>query len=434
MQKASVVEDERCRESKPSDEMGTGVGNKMVEASTDSASSDKQVNTLCQAMPSVSNQDRDAACNISKNEILERMNCDEDQQRTKRKQKEDCHYIDLEETIDNHETHAASNIGKDKISERMKIDEDQQRPKRKHRNGHYIDLEATVENQETDAGINTTKDNISEKLGDEDQRRLKRKAKEDCHYIDLEAPLQEDLSAEGVEYQLPNDKKVHHVDLSVAGLQKMPWNEVNGKLEDAESSRKKLKTSFGKIYDRHSSGGSHSFNDSLTSLGNDIGSRSSVGDKGCEEASVEKIIREDLGTMERTFFPVDTQNINGSQSVLNTMAMKGIQERENMIPNLNLALGDETEMPPSPPPPPPPAGPKGMLPFLVGPAEKKNNRADSLADRPEDDVAAASLSLSLSFPSSNMEQTKASSKAELLPDGHRPSPSFLLFGRRYTDK
>lgn len=422
--KASVVEDERCTESKPSEEMGTGVSYKMVEASTDSASSDKQENTLCQVIPSVSNQDRDAACNISKNEILERMNCDEDQQRTKRKQKEDCHYIDLEETIDNHETHAASNIGKDKISERMKIDEDQQRPKRKHRNGHYIDLEATVENQETDAGINITKDNISEKIGDEDQQRLKRKAKEDCHYIDLEAPLQEDLSTEGVDYQLPNDKEVHHVDPSVTGLQKMPWNEVNGKLEDAESSRKKLRTS--EIYDRRSSGGRLSFNDSLTSLGNDIGSRSSVGDKGCEEASVEKIIREDLGTMERTFFPVDTQNINGSQSVLNTMAMKGIHERENVIPNLNLALGDETEMPPSPPP----AGPKGMLPFLVGPAEKKNNHAD----RPEDDVAAASLSLSLSFPSSNMEQTKASSKAELLPDGHRPSPSFLLFGRRYTDK
>jgi len=424
MQKASVVEDERCRE--PSEEIGTSVSNKMVEAITDSASSDKQENTLCQAIPSVSNQDRDAACNNSKNEILERMNCEENQQRTKRKQKEDCHYIDLEETIDNHETHAASNIGKDKISERMKIDEDQQRPKRKHRNGHYIDLEATVENQETDAGINTTKDNISEKIGDEDPQRLKRKAKEDCHYIDLEAPLQEDMSAEGVEYQLPNDKEVHHVDLSVAGLQKMPWNEVNGKLEDAESSRKKLRTSFGEIYDRRSSGGSQSFNGSLASLGNDIGSRSSVGDKGCEEASVEKIIREDLGTMERTFFPVDTLNINGSQSVLNTTTMKGIRERENVIPNLNLALGDETETPPSPPP----AGPKGMLPFLVGPAEKKNNRAD----RPEDDVAAASLSLSLSFPSSNVEQTKASSKAELLPDGHRPSPSFLLFGRRYTDK
>ncbi|MCI14532.1 serine-rich adhesin for platelets-like, partial [Trifolium medium] len=85
---------------------------------------------------------------------------------------------------------------------------------------------------------------------------------------------------------------------------------------------------------------------------------------------------------------------------------------------------------------PPPAAPKGMLPpFLVGAVDKKDNRPDSLADGLEDDAAAAaaSLSLSLSFPSSSKEHTKDSSTAELLPDGHRVNPSFLLFGR-YTDK
>jgi hypothetical protein len=370
-------------------------------------------------IPSVSNQERDAA-------YKESMNCDEDQQRTKRKQKEDRQYIDLEKTIDNHEPHAASYISVDKTSERMNIDRDQQRPQRKQRDGNYIDLEATVENQESDAAINITKDNIPEKMeDDEDRQRLKRKGKEDYHYIDLEAPLQEDLSTEGVENQLPN--------VSVVGCQKIPWNELNGKLEDGESSRKKLRTSFGGNYGHCSSGGRDSFNDSLTSLGNELGSHSSVEDKGCEEASDEKIICEDLGKMERTFFPVDSRNINGSQLGLNAMPLKGIHERVDVIPNLNLALGDETELLPSPPPPPA-AAPKGILPpFLVGAVDKKDNRPDSLADGLEDDAAAASLSLSLSFPSSSKEHTQDSSTAELLPDGHRVNPPFLLFGR-YTDK
>ncbi|CAJ2650897.1 unnamed protein product [Trifolium pratense] len=445
--KASVLEGEQYRESKPLEDMGAGASNKMVEANTDSTISDKQENTFCLEIPSVSNQETDAAYNISKNEILkrvDRVNCDEDQQRTKRKQKEDRHYLDLEKTIDNHEPHAASYIGMYKTSERMNIDQDQRRHQRKQRDGNYIDLEATVEIQEPAAAINITKDNLPEKMEDDKDRQwLKRKGKEDYHYIDLEAPLLEDLeapfledlSAEGVEYQLPNDKEVPHVDLSVVGCQKMPWNEVNGKLEDGESSRKKLRTSIGGIYGHYSSGGRDSFNDSLTSLGNDLASRSSVEDKGCEEASDEKIICEDLGKkMERTFFPVDSQNINGPQLGLNAMPLKGILERVDVIPNLNLALGDETEL--LSPPPPPPAAPKGMLPpFLVGAVDKKDNRSDSLADGLEDDAsaAAASLSLSLSFPSSSKEHTKDSSTAELLPDGQRVNPSFLLFGR-YTDK
>lgn len=427
MQKAIIPEDGQCRESKPPEAMGTSVINKMLEAKTDSHV--KQENNLSSAIPSVSNQEMDAASSISKDGSLDRIDRDEDQQRSKRKQDEDCHCIDLEETIDSQETSAASSIGKDKTSERMNIDEDQQRPKRKQKNNHYIDLEAPVENQETGAAMDV----------DEDQQWLKRKAKDD-HYIDLEATFQEDMSVEGIKCQLPNDKVVHHVDLSdtvmqppAVSCQKMPWNEVNGKLEGGESSSQKLKTGFGGIYGRYSSGGRDSFNDTSTSLGNDLGSCSSVEDKGYEEASDEKIIREDLGTMERTFFPVDTQNISESHLVLNSMSVKGLHDYEDGIPNLELALGGETKLPPLPPPPPPPAAaPKGMLPFLVGPADRKDNRPDGLADGQEDGVA-ASLSLSLSFPSSNKEHTKAASKAELLPDRRRVNSPLLLFGR-YEDK
>nr|ACU19109.1 unknown [Glycine max] len=260
---------------------------------------------------------------------------------------------------------------------------------------------------------------------EEDWRWLKRKQKDD-HYIDLEATFHEDPSVEGINCGLPNDK-VQHVDLSdtimqgsAVSCQKIPWNEGNAKLEDRESSGKKLKTGFGGIY---GSGGRDSFNDSFTSLGNNLGSCSSVEDKGCEEACDEKIIREDLGTLERTFFPVGTQNITNSLSVMDSMSTKGVGEYDegfqDGIPNLELALGGKTK--------PPPAAPKGMLPFLVGAVDRQNNRSDNLGDRQEDEGVAASLSLSLSFPSPIKEQTKA---AELLPDGQRVNNSFFLFGRK----
>ncbi|XP_061354417.1 protein PARALOG OF AIPP2-like isoform X2 [Gastrolobium bilobum] len=431
--KASVLQ-----HSKPPEAMGTSVCTSgIVETKTDSHISVKRENTLYLAIPSVGSQERGAASNISKEIFLERMNSHEDQPRPTRKQKENCHYIDLEATIYNEERSAASNISKDKSSERMNSDEYLLRP-RKQEDDHYIDLEATVGNQETSAASNISKDKILEKMdGNEDQLWLKKKPKKDDHYIDLEATFQEDLAVEGINWQLSSDKEVQYVDLSdrvmqasAFGSQKMPWNEVNGKLKDGESSSKKLKTDFSGIYGCYSTVGRDSFNDSFAPLATNPGSCSSVEDKVCEEACDEKIICEDLGTMERTFFPIGTQNISDSQSMLNSMSLKGLPEFEDRfqdgIPNLELALGGETKALPPP-------APKAMLPFLVGAVDRKNNRPDSLADGKEDDGVAASLSLSLSVPSSNKEHSKAASKAELLPDGHRVNTSLFLFGR-FTDK
>ncbi|XP_027359877.1 uncharacterized protein LOC113868469 [Abrus precatorius] len=439
--KASEDEDGQCRESKPPDAMGTNVSNRIVEAKTDSDISVKQENGLSPLIPF----ERVAVCNISKDKIFNRMNS-EDEQRPKRKQKEHCRYIDLEANIDNNEgTGAASNFSKDRSSETMISDvENQQRPKRKQKDEPYIDLEATIETEETCVVSNISIDKISEKIvSDEDQGWLKRKQKDNDHCIDLEETFQDELSVKGIDCQVPNDK-VQNLDLSdtvmgasVVSCQKMPWNEGNEKLFGGESSSKKLKTGFSGIYGSSSSRGGNSFNNNFTSLRNDLGSSSSsVKDKGCEEACDEKIIHEDLGTMERTFFPIDTQHISDSQSVLNSMSMKGLHESEeqfqDVIPNLELALGGKTKPLPPPPPPPPPV-PKGMLPFLVGAVDRKNNQPDGLGDGQEDDGVAASLSLSLSFPSSNKEHTKAASKPELLPDGHRVNTSLLLFGR-FTDK
>lgn len=480
VQKGSVQERGQCRESKPSEALRTSVSSRIVETKTDCEISVKQENTSSVEIPSVGNQERGAASNIGREKISERINGDEDQRRPNRKRKEDCdyldleatigdqegdaasnssqdkisgrtngdedhqmpkrnqkedhHYIDLEATIGDQEGGAPSNISKDKISERMNGDGDQQRPKRIDKeDDRYIDLEATVGNQERGAASNISMDRIPERMDiDEDQLWPKRKQKENDHYIDLEATFQGDLTVEGVNWRLPNDKVVQYVDLSdtvvqasSVSCQKVPWNKVNGKVEDGGSSSRKLKPGFGGIYGSCSSGGRDSLINSFASLANDLGSRSSsVEGKGCEEACDEKIICEDLGMMERTFFPVDTRN---------SMSLKGPREYQDIfqdgVPNLELALGGKT----NPPPPPPP---KGMLPFFVGAVDRENSQEKHpylLAEGQEDDGVTASLSLSLSFPSSNKEHTKAASKTELLPDGHRVDTPFLLFGR-FTDK
>lgn len=424
MQKASVPEQGPCKESKAPEAMGKSASRSVMETKIDSDISVKEEKTL-----SVIPSEKGAASNITKDKISEKINSDEDHQRPKEKQKEYRHYsIDLEANIDNEETGDASDLSKEKNSITIIGNEDQKGPMRKQKDNRYIDLEVALEDEETDLVSNIRGDKILEKMDvEEDWRWSKRKRKDD-HYIDLEATFQGDPSAEEINCQLPNDK-VKHIDLSdtimqgsAVSCQKMPWSQGNVKLEDTESSGKKLKTGFGGIY---GSGGRDSFNDSFTSLGNDLGSCSSVEDKGCEEACDEKIIREDLGTMERTFFPVGKHNISNSLSVLNSLSTKGVGEYDkgfqDVIPNLELALGGKSKALPAP------AAPKGMLPFLVGPVDRQNNRPDSLGDGQEDDGVAASLSLSLSFPSPNKEHKKP---AELLPDGQRMDNSFFLFGRK----
>ncbi|MED6183265.1 hypothetical protein PIB30_036345 [Stylosanthes scabra] len=444
--KPSVLEHGQCRESKPPEAVGTSVNTRTVETKTGFDISVKQEKALLTEIPSVCKQE-----SVINHKMSERVKRDEDQQNPNMKQKADDHYIDLEATACDQGKDAESHSIRHKISAMINSDEEgQQRPKRKPKGVYFIDLEATVGDQETDTISNDSKDRISERTnGEEDQRRPKRKQK-DYHYIDLEAPVDnhdpdsansicKDKSLgrmDGEDKQWPKKQKDYHyidleandeegvqyVDLSdpvmqapaVSG-QKRYWNEVNGKLEDGGSSSKKLKAGFGGIF-----GGSSS--ESRDSL--EIGS-SSVEGKGCKGACEEKIIPGDVGSIERTFFPV-----GNSQLGLSSTSLKGPHECRDQfhdaIPNLELALRGETI---PPPPPPPPA--QRMLPFLVGAVDRKNS-----PNNPEDDDGdAASLSLSLSFPTSNKDpKLHASKAAEVLPpDEHRVNSSFLLFGR-YTDK
>lgn len=284
-----------------------------------------------------------------------------------------------------------------------------------------------------DTASNIINDKILERTKyDENQQRPKRKQLENDLNINEEATFQGDLDLKGVNCQLPNDKKIKYMDrsdtvveASAVSCQKRPLNEVNDKLEDRESS-KKLQTSLGGGFGCNDSAGARvSFNGSFASLVNDLGSSSLVG-KGCKEACDEKIIHEDFGTMERTFFPVDTRNKLNSGMVVNRESLNGpgeyVDRFEVGIPNLELALGGETK-----------PSHKGMLPFFVGAVDKKNNPEKTPHIERDDENVAASLSLSLSFPSSSKDNIKPVTKDEPLPDGHNAKSPFLLFGR-FTDK
>ncbi|XP_028752367.1 uncharacterized protein LOC114712078 isoform X2 [Neltuma alba] len=285
--------------------------------------------------------------------------------------------------------------------------------------------------QEICVATTASEDRFSERMaGDSNQQRRKKQQKDD-QYIDFET-LQAEPTVEGVKLQQPNDERFRHIDLMDTAMQtsavtcKRLWSEADVKLEDGENSSKKLKTDDCGAYGCSSSGGRDSYGNSFASHANDLGTGSSIKDKGCDEICDEKIILEDSGTMERTFFPVDAHDVNDSHLGPNSSSLKGPHVYDDQfhdeIPNLELALGGE--MKPTH---------KGMLPFLAGEIEKKHCQEkppDCLADEQEDDGVAASLSLSLSFPSVNKERVKTVTKAEqLLPDGRHVNTSLLLFGK-----
>ncbi|OIV99648.1 hypothetical protein TanjilG_17458 [Lupinus angustifolius] len=264
----------------------------------------------------------------------------------------------------------------------------------------HIMVSRNFDTEGIDATSNISKNKLSERINnDEDQGRPNRKRLEDDLNINMEATFQGDLTVKEVNSQQPNDKKNQRIDLSdtvmqapVVTCQRMPWNEVNGKFEGGESSSKKLKTDTSGSYGFGSTGSRGSFNDRFASLTNNIGPCSSVEVKECKEVCDEKIIHEDFGTTERVFFPMKESH-------------ECDEDRFQVgIPNLNLALDDELKPPHS-----------GMLPFFVGAAVNKTSQeklSDVVADEPVDnDSVAASLSLSLAFPSPHKEYIKTSFKS-----------------------
>nr|GMD02415.1 uncharacterized protein LOC109194010 [Ipomoea batatas] len=119
---------------------------------------------------------------------------------------------------------------------------------------------------------------------------------------------------------------------------------------------------------------------------------------------------EGLGNAEKFLFPVDPQPIGSS---IQWKVHDPLQDNQfhNKVPNLNLALGDETK--------------PEIPPFLVGKEEKKTMEdyiSDSAATKASDEDASASLSLSLLFPfPDKVVQSSSVSKTE-------PSPLFHFGG------
>jgi hypothetical protein len=270
-------------------------------------------------------------------------------------------------------------------------------------------------------------DKIQDRMnGVRDQVKLERELKEDAGYMDSGAAL--------LDRDLTNCRIRPYLDLSETAPQtssdtgqKRPWNEINSVSVDEESARKRLKSGFSVMSGHSNFRGRNSGNDNFAPQIIDPGSVSCIEEKKCEEACDEKVIREDLGSTERYFFPVDSQRgkdfVFGDNSVPWKKHSSDCEDKlHDDVPNLELALGAEMK-PPN----------KGMLPFFVGTVGKKNDQGkppDKVKEDDDDDGVSASLSLSLSFPFPDKEQTvKPVSKADqLLPERHNLNNSLLLFG------
>ncbi|XP_017977038.1 PREDICTED: uncharacterized protein LOC18599595 isoform X1 [Theobroma cacao] len=216
-------------------------------------------------------------------------------------------------------------------------------------------------------------------------------------------------------------------EISTDSSQKMPWSEVKRVSVVGVSDNKKLKTGFSGIYQDSSPRDQGPFTDSLASDRHDLGCCSSVEEKICDIACVEKVIPEDLGSSERFFFPMDSHHgrefrLGDNSKPWKEFSAKDEDQAHDVFPNLELALGAETR-PPN----------KGILPFFVGTVDKNSNQdrpLDKVRGKEEEDDVPASLSLSLSFPFPEKEQSlKSVSKTEqLLPERHPVNTSLLLFG------
>jgi hypothetical protein len=268
-------------------------------------------------------------------------------------------------------------------------------------------------------------DKVQDRMnGVRDQVKLERELKEESVYMDGGAAL--------LDRDLTNHRKRPYLDLSEtapqtsSGMsQKRPWNEISSTSVDEESAGKRLKSGFSVMSGHSNSRGRNSGDDSFACRVIDPGPISCIEEK-CEEACDEKVIREDLGSTERYFFPVDSQRgkdfVFGENSLPWKKHLSDCDYKlHDEVPNLELALGAEMK-PPN----------KGMLPFFVGTVGKKNDQdkpPDKVKEEDDDDVS-ASLSLSLSFPFPDKEQSvKPVSKAEqLLPERHNLNNSLLLFG------
>ncbi|KAM7274005.1 hypothetical protein ACFE04_028669 [Oxalis oulophora] len=220
----------------------------------------------------------------------------------------------------------------------------------------------------------------------------------------------------------PNQSKRSHSDLVKTAAQtstgftpKFPLDDLNCVfVDDDDIVSKKLKTDFSEL--RSSRDGN------FAAPVKDVGCSSLVDFKFQDKALNKEviIIPEDPATGEEYLFPVKSQLVDNFQ-LGNTRKRLERERFQNQIPNLNLAIEDETNQPelgaeiitPSVA-----ATNKGILPFLVGSASKDSHPGKSTDEK--------DLSLSLSFPFLDKEKNP-----KPVPETGESRPAntpLLLFG------
>ncbi|KAL7003832.1 hypothetical protein U1Q18_004975, partial [Sarracenia purpurea var. burkii] len=186
---------------------------------------------------------------------------------------------------------------------------------------------------------------------------------------------------------------------------------INSELLDEGCASKKQKTGHSGSYVCSSSSNTSSLRESFASGTHDIGTSSlmikkETGKEACDER---EIFRNDIGTAERYFFPVDPHPANNFSLGCNSIPLKVCLSEDDDrhlpdgAPNLELALGADMK----------PSKHGTILPFLAGKVNLKGGQVQPLEraaikeeEEEEEEDASACLSLSLSFPFPDKEQSK----------------------------
>ncbi|KAJ4958790.1 hypothetical protein NE237_025901 [Protea cynaroides] len=288
---------------------------------------------------------------------------------------------------------------------------------------------------------NTGNEKIQERINDHsrDQVRVQNKVKDE-RMVDLETASEENTVSDLVEKECSrsefvNRKRLHPEfaqmvspasgEMSTARSQAIPWKEkMECVLVDGESESKKMKRCFSEPFVCIGSEGQSSSSASFASHVHGFPSFT-VKEQRHNGAYEDVMIPENSRATERHFFPMDFSPVRdhrfGRTSVPWKVPSSGDEDRlESDVPNLELALGPKL----------------GRLALFGQTISEKNNNdkhLEPLTKKKDDDLCdvAASLSLSLAFPSSGKEQIvrPVSRTEQLLPERHQVDTSLLLFGR-----
>nr|DAD18118.1 TPA_asm: hypothetical protein HUJ06_019581 [Nelumbo nucifera] len=287
---------------------------------------------------------------------------------------------------------------------------------------------------------------IQDKMQDgiKDEVRVQKKMKSEECFMDIKTTLKSEIQSDqkdkehgGWEF---NSKKQLHMNSALmipqvpgetlsSRSQETTWMEKECMITNGESELKKTKRCSSVVYDCNSSSDQSSFSEKFLPQVCDMGTGFSITEQQQQQqqqfnGSYEAV--ENLRATERHFFPIDLGpakdcKSRGTLEPLQVLSSTNEDIMGSEVPNLELALGAEKR-----------PRKQAIFPWLVGIADKRNNRdkfPDPVTNNNDDDVS-ASLSLSLAFPFSNKEQTvKPVSKTEqLLPDARHVNTSLFLFG------